>query len=305
MSSYLARRWPAYRIPVCVGVDLSQEPDLEGKDSSCQHCLPVCASISVGLVPSLSSKVSITEAPKDSKPTPTKSSITSVKSDSLINKDSSSTDAVCKDKCTTTYISTPTTSTSSPTCTSISPTAVDAPASVDPDTGLLFRSSCGITDATVAQCPYLCSRARGALFQECNDSDLSGEEPTGRFPPIEYMHCLPPCKATTAKSWISFTTSSILTANTPARADTCFMSSLRSRSLYRFPWAIYQIASQRECPVMNIIQRYCKLFQWLNYVPPRSRISHRFCWGLKVNQANVVKNRNTKVRSRIRTVVRF
>ena len=80
-------------------------------------------------------------------------------------------------------------------CTSLDPSAsaTDIPASVDPGTGLLFRSSCGVTNATVAQCPYLCSRAGGGFFRECENVDITGEEPTGQFPPILCTHCLPPC----------------------------------------------------------------------------------------------------------------
>ena len=82
---------------------------------------------------------------------------------------------------------------SSPACMSVSPNAVDSPASQDSNTGLLFRSSCGVSAATVAQCPYLCSPGGGAFFQECSTTDISGEEPTGQFPPIICTHCLPPC----------------------------------------------------------------------------------------------------------------
>ena len=80
-------------------------------------------------------------------------------------------------------------------CTTVAPGSKDSPASKDPGTGLLFRATCGITDETVDQCPYLCSQAGGGAFKECFDVDLSGLEPTGQFPPIECTHCLPPCKA--------------------------------------------------------------------------------------------------------------
>lgn len=80
-----------------------------------------------------------------------------------------------------------------PACTLVSPSAIDQPASVDNSTGLLFRSSCGITNFTVSQCPYLCSRAGGGFFKECSNQDLSGDEPIDQFPPIECTHCLPPC----------------------------------------------------------------------------------------------------------------
>ena len=81
-----------------------------------------------------------------------------------------------------------------PTCTSIGPGEVDTSASRDNDTGLLFRSSCGASDATVAECPYLCSQGGGGFLKECSNDDLTGSELTGQFPPTVCTHCLPPCK---------------------------------------------------------------------------------------------------------------
>ena len=75
------------------------------------------------------------------------------------------------------------TATSSGSCTSVGPDVTDTPASRDENTGLLFRSSCGVSDATVSECPYLCSRAGGGFFKQCSNEDFSGEEHGGQFPP--------------------------------------------------------------------------------------------------------------------------
>ena len=115
-----------------------------------------------------------------------------------------------------------TTTPPTPTCNVVSPTAVDTPAATDNTTGLLFRSSCGISALTVAQCPYLCSQGGGGLFKECSNTDLSGEEPTGQFPPIQCSHCLPPCPVSPAN---------ITTASAPAAtASTAPIRSFKLKS---------------------------------------------------------------------------
>lgn len=118
-----------------------------------------------------------------------------------------------------------TTAPPTPTCNVVSPTAVDTPAATDNTTGLLFRSSCGISAFTVTQCPYLCSQGGGGLFKECSNSDLSGDEPTGQFPPIECSHCLPPCPVFPANT----TTASVPTATASVAPTRSFK--LKSRVL--------------------------------------------------------------------------
>lgn len=75
------------------------------------------------------------------------------------------------------------TPTSSGSCTPVGPDVTDTPASRDKNTGLLFRSSCGVSDATVSECPYLCSQAGGGLFKQCSNEDFTGDEAAGQFPP--------------------------------------------------------------------------------------------------------------------------
>ena len=124
---------------------------------------------------------------------------------------------ISKDKDTSSTTSPTTTSPAS--CTSLGPDATDTPASRDKDTGLLFRSSCGASDATVSECPYLCGQAGGGFFKQCSDEDVTGQS-SSIYPPIICRHCLPPCKsdasnatATTSKaSTTSFVASPIATA---------------------------------------------------------------------------------------------
>lgn len=73
----------------------------------------------------------------------------------------------------------------------------------------------------------LCSRAGGGLFKECSNEDMSGEEPTGQFPPIECTHCLPSCPAingnASTPSTASAAPSQTVKASVPASssAPTC------------------------------------------------------------------------------------
>ncbi|KAG7009860.1 hypothetical protein G7Y79_00001g001320 [Physcia stellaris] len=76
------------------------------------------------------------------------------------------------------------TPTSSGSCTPAGSDVTDTPASRDENTGLLFRSSCGVSDATFSECPYLCSQAGGGLFKQCSKEDVTGDEPIGQFPPV-------------------------------------------------------------------------------------------------------------------------
>lgn len=127
-----------------------------------------------------------------------------------------------KDKDTSSTTSPTTTSPAS--CTSLGPDATDTPASRDKDTGLLFRSSCGASDATVSECPYLCGQAGGGFFKQCSDEDVTGQS-SSIYPPIICGHCLPPCKsdasnapATTSKA----STTSVLASPTATAACTVF-----------------------------------------------------------------------------------
>ena len=135
---------------------------------------------------------------------------------SAVTKDTT-TSSISKDKDTSSTTSP--TATTSASCTSLGPDATDTPASRDKDTGLLFRSSCGASDATVSECPYLCSQAGGGPFRQCSDEDFTGQPP-GIFPPAVCSHCLPPCKSdasgapttTSEASTTSVLASSIATA---------------------------------------------------------------------------------------------
>ena len=133
-------------------------------------------------------------------------------------------------------------------CLSVSPTAVDTPAATDPGTGLLFRSSCGTTNATVEQCPYLCSQAGGGAFQQCSDEDLSGQEPTGQFPPIECTQCLPPCGSASSNG-MTTTTSPTCTSVVPAKSDTPSIIEPAVDLLVRSTCGI-TLATIDECPFL-------------------------------------------------------
>lgn len=81
-------------------------------------------------------------------------------------------------------------------CSSFGPdaTATELPAVLGSG-GHLLRNTCGVTDATVSECPYLCNSS-STLPLECHDSDISlGVGPM----PIVCIHCLPPCKSGTDK----------------------------------------------------------------------------------------------------------
>ena len=107
--------------------------------------------------------------------------------------------------------------TSSASCTFLGPDATDTPASRDKDTGLLFRSSCGASDATVSECPYLCSQAGGGLFKQCSEEDAQSSE--NMYPPVVCTHCLPPCKMDTSS--VPSTTSTATTTASPTATAAC------------------------------------------------------------------------------------
>lgn len=110
----------------------------------------------------------------------------------------------------------------SPNCTSVAPGATDGPVSRDNNSGLLFRPSCGISKATVDECPYLCSRAGGGFFKECVNEDITGKEPVGELPTLSCTHCLPPCdQAFTTSVPVKFMTAGTTVMSAAATSDTC------------------------------------------------------------------------------------
>lgn len=110
-------------------------------------------------------------------------------------------------------------------CTSTAPGATDTPATRNDKTGHLTRSTCGTTDATVAECPWLCMQGDGGLFNGCYDKNSTGIEPLDEFPPLLCARCPPPCKqmSSSSLSTTSTTTSSTLsmTSATRASSSTC------------------------------------------------------------------------------------
>ena len=85
-------------------------------------------------------------------------------------------------------------------CTSITPGATDTPANRNATTGRLSRSTCGITDGTVEECPWLCMQGNEGLFNGCYNEDFTGVVPLGEFPPLTCQQCLPPCHQTSSTS---------------------------------------------------------------------------------------------------------
>ena len=86
---------------------------------------------------------------------------------------------------------------SSSACISVAPGITvdpEGPAQSGPASdGTLFRFDCGVTKATVAECPWLCFN--GGAAKVCVDHNITGPGPAGLYPYI-CQHCLPPCDQT-------------------------------------------------------------------------------------------------------------
>lgn len=110
-------------------------------------------------------------------------------------------------------------------CTSIAPGVTDTPATRNDKTGHLTRSTCGTTDATVAECPWLCTQGDGGLFNGCYDRNSTGIEPLDEFPPRLCARCPPPCKQTSSSSLSTTSTMTSSTLSSPsatrASSPTC------------------------------------------------------------------------------------
>ena len=102
------------------------------------------------------------------------------------------------DSSVTTKTSDPATETSDPaTCTHVPYGAKDEPAIHDPDTTYIFRETCGITDKTVKECPYLCGPDGKGAIKACFPYDVSWIAGDGKE---ICTHCLPPCKTIKSES---------------------------------------------------------------------------------------------------------
>lgn len=84
-----------------------------------------------------------------------------------------------------------TTALPSPTCTTLASDLLDPTPSADAD-GVHFRLSCGVSAATVNECPYLCSRSENPYVKQCFNHDLTGQS-FGVPGTLDCEQCLLPC----------------------------------------------------------------------------------------------------------------
>lgn len=119
----------------------------------------------------------------------------------------------------------PSTSTINSTCVSTARNAIDTPAVENPNGGI-SRLTCGITTATVAECPFICSIIPAVGLQSCAMEDLTSALGKAKF--MSCMQCLPPCNPPDPPE-----PNPTCTSITPSMTSSPFVRSNISGTLYK------------------------------------------------------------------------